>query len=115
MSWMILAAFTAGALVTVLVLAVLGGAIWTSRHDDPEIAQALGVTHGDPDLSPATDRRGMTSPDGAACADDCWDSTSGAGEASHGWIFAGLAALALTLDTLIVLGVVKAAEMIRGL
>lgn len=113
MNWMLLAAFTAGAFVTVLVMAVLGGAIWAARHDDPEIAEALGEKP-EP-ISSAPDGRGMTSSCEPACAVARGAGVSGAEDSSYGWIFAGLVAFALTLDTLIVLGAVKAAEMIRGL
>jgi hypothetical protein len=112
MIWALLLSFLTGAFLTVMVLAVLGGAIWTFRHDDPEIAEALG--EAPEPFSPAPDGRGMTSSCEPACADARGAGVSGAEKFSDGWSFAGLVALTLMLDTLVVLGVVKAAEMICG-
>lgn len=95
-----------GGFSVVLCAAFLGGLCWSARHNDPEIAEAIAEP-----LSPAPGDV-PSSNRGPACAGCRGAISPGAGENLFTWVC--LCTLSLSLSTLFVLGVGKAAELIRN-
>ncbi len=95
-----------GGFAILLCATCLGGLCWSARHSDPDVAAAMAEP-----LSPAPEDHPLSSR-GPACADSRGAISPGAGEYLFTWVC--LSTLSLSLSTLFVLGVVKAAELFRN-